>query len=295
MKLAERFNKLLFNRVARGVLDTPALPAGDREFMAVSMVQHRDVIPYLLAIKSFAAHARPARVLVVADPSLDAADRAVMRAHVPHIEIREAQEFRRPALPVGGCWERLSAIASLNAQSSIVQVDADTITSGELREVVDAALANASFILRSERQIEIVSADQAAVFGRKLAMDSHHIQAAVEARLDELPNAENRRYARGCAGFTGFGKGALTPELLDEVSIAMRSLHGNRWSEWGSEQVTSNLLAASAAGAFLLPYPRYCNADGWESKTVLAHFIGYCRYVNRTYESLARATIRALS
>ena len=292
--LTERFNKLLFNRAAKGVLATPPLRRGSRSFAALSMVQHRDVVPYLVAIKSFAHHNQPARVVLVADPTLDADDRAVIRAHVPHIEIVEAASFRRPALPVGGCWERLSAISAFNGETSVVQVDADTVTSGPLDEVVDAALRNASFVLRSEAGVEITSLDQAAELGRKLRASSNHIQPLVESRMDELPGADQWKYARGCAGFTGFGLGALDAARLDALSAALRALHGERWSEWGTEQVTSNLLAASAAHAFMLPHPRYCNADSRTSETRLSHYIGYARFTTRDYERQTSAFVRSL-
>lgn len=292
--LTERFNKLLFNRAARGVLATPPLARGTHDFTALSMVQHRDVLPYLVAIKSFARYTQPARVVLVADPTLDDADRAVLRQHVPHIEILDAAGFRRPALPVGGCWERLSAISVLNAETSVVQVDADTVTQGPLDEVVQAALSAASFVLRSEAGVEITTLDQAAENGRRLVAHSRHIQPTVESRMNELPGAAQWRYARGCAGFTGFGRGALDVGRLDALSSAMRALHGERWNEWGSEQVTSNLLAASAPGAFMLPHPRYCNADSQTPQTRLAHYIGYARYTSRAYEQQAAALVRAL-
>lgn len=292
--LKERFNKLLFNRVVNGVLATPPLRPGRNDFTALSMVHHRDVVSYLLAIKSFAAHTQPARVVVVADPTLDEADRHLLRRHVPHLQILEAASYRRPALPVGGCWERLSAISTLNADSAIVQVDADTVTNGPLDEVVQAATGGSSFVLRSEAGVEITTLDAAAQRGRQLLAGSQHIQALTEAAFDKLPNASSYRYTRGCAGFTGFGRGAINAQKLDEVSSALRGLHGKRWDDWGSEQVTSNLLAASAPGAFMLPHPRYCNADSQSAETRLTHYIGYARFTSRSYERHAVQAIRQL-
>lgn len=293
--LRERFNKLLFNRAAAGVLHTPPLGRGVRDFTALSMVHHRDVVSYLLAIKSFAAHTQPARIVVVADPTLDATDRALMRTHVPHLEIVDAAGFRRPALPIGGCWERLSAISTLNGETAIVQVDADTLTTGPLAEVLAAVDEGASFVLSSEAGVEITTLDRAAAHGRRLLAASQHIQALTEARMDALPGWQQYRYARGCAGFTGFGRGAIEPRRLDELSAAMRALHGVRWNDWGSEQVSSNLLAASAPKAFLLPHPAYCNADSRTAATRLTHYIGYARFTSRAYEQSALRTIRTLA
>jgi hypothetical protein len=293
--LQERLNKWLFLRKADGVLQTPPLRLGVNDFTAISMVQHRDVVPYLLAVKSFAAYASPSRVVLVADPTLNDDDRSVLRRHVPRIEIFEAKTFRRNPLPEGGCWERLSAISTLNAETSVVQLDADTLTTGPLDEVVGAAREARSFVLRSESGVELTTLDVAAANGRGLLASSSHIQAIAEARLEELPDWQLYRYARGCAGFTGFGRGALDPCRLDVVSAAMRALHGTRWDEWGSEQVTSNLMAASAPGAFMLPHPRYCNADSQTQETRLAHYIGYARFTSRAYERKANQVIQALA
>jgi len=293
--ITERINRWRFRRAVRHVLSTPPVRRGERPFIALSMVHHRDVLPYLVAAKSFVQQARPARVVVVADPSLDADDERLLARHIPGIEILQAAPFRRPALPVGGTWERLSAIASLCGEASVVQLDADTVTIGEPSEVVEAASAGRSFIIRSEAGVEIVPLDVAQATGERLLRESSHIQAVSEAKLTQLDGWQQMRYARGCSGFTGFGRGAIDAARLDDVSARTRAIHGERWSEWGTEQVTSNLLAASAPGAFLLPHPRYCNADSKDGATVVSHYIGYARHVNRDYETEARAAINRLN
>lgn len=293
--LVERFNRWRFRQVVQGIVRTPALRAGTRGFAMLSMVHHRDVQPYLLAAKTFLHFAQPSRIVLVADPSLDAQDRAVLRQHLPDIEFLEAARFHRPALPVGGTWERLAAIAALNRETSVVQVDADTVTMAPPTEVVEAAERGRSFVIRSEAGVEIVPLDAAQRRGQQLLAASRHIQAVAESRMTDLPDWQRWRYVRGCSGFTGFGKGCISPEMLDQVSEQMRNIHGSRWAEWGTEQVTSNLLAASAEGAFLLPHPRYCNADSKDDSTVVAHYIGYARHVNRDYERMARRSLSLLA
>ena len=292
--LLERLNRLRFQRAVRAIRQTPPIRPGERPFAALSMVRRTDVLPYLLAIKSFAQHTRPERIILIADPSLTADDLGLIRRHAPAVEILPAERFRHPALPIGGTWERLAAIAALNADCSIVQLDADTVTFAEPEEVVRAACEGRTFVLRAKRGVEIVDLEAAAAEGRARLAQSQHIQVAVEARLTELPAPERFRYARGCSGFTGFGRGALSPEKLQLVSGQMRTLHGERWDEWGTEQVTSNLLAASTPGAFLLPHPRYCNADPAIEATVFSHYIGYARFRTRDYEKRARQTARHL-
>lgn len=292
--LTERFNRLLFQRAVKDILKTPAVSRGNNPFAALTMVHQRDVLPYLLAIKTFAHFACPERILLVADPSMEEASKKTLRSHVPFLEIVEAEKFRRPALPIGGTWERLSAISVLNCESAIVQLDADTMTFDFPAEVVTCMQDNRCFVLRSENDTEIQSLDQAAEYGRTLLKSSQHVVAFAEASFTELPNSGQFRYVRGCSGFTGFGKGALSPDSLDWLSSSMRSLLGAKWDKWGSEQVSSNLLAASTPDAFLLPHPKYCNADQSAISTVVSHFIGYARHVTREYEHRAKQASRML-
>jgi hypothetical protein len=72
----------------------------------------------------------------------------------------------------------------------------------------------------------------------------------------------------------------------------MRSRLGDRWAEWGTEQVTSNLICASQPKALLLPNPKYCNADLEQSNSEFLHFIGYARFTTSRYADLARAVSR---
>jgi hypothetical protein len=190
------------------------------------MVQHKDLMAYLLAIKTFALRARPARIIVVADPSLDQDDMALMRCARGGRGNPQGGNFQRPAIPVGGTWERLAAIAALNAECSIVQLDSDTVTLGEVSEVVEAACAGRSFVLRPEPDEQIVDLATATVVGRRKLEETRHIQAMAEARLTDLPDSDTRRYVRGCSGFTGF-----RPRGADPVG-ARRSFQADASPAW---------------------------------------------------------------
>lgn len=242
--LTERFNRLLFQRTIREILSTPVIRRGRNPFAALTMVHQRDVLPYLLAIKTFAHYSQPDRIIVVADPSMDDVSKRTLRAHIPFLEIVDAKQFQRPALPIGGTWERLSAISIFSCESAIVQLDADTLTSGLPTEVITCMQENRSFIIRSEHGSEFLTLDIAAENGRKSLRFSQHIQAHAESVLDTLPRWQSLQYVRGCSGFTGFAKNSLTPDRLDHYSGTMRSMLGAKWDSWGSEQVSSNLLAA---------------------------------------------------
>lgn len=295
MKIAERLRRAHFDWTVRGILRTPALVPGPNPFIALSMVQHKDVLPYLLALKSFARFLPPARVVLVADPTLDAADRALLRQHVPHIEIREAAEFRREGIPQGGCWERLSAISEYAAQSYVIQLDADTVTTAEPAAVRQALADGVCFTLGTEDVQPIVPCTEAARVAQQQLTGDDHIQGVAEACLDRFDPSGSFRYARGCAGFAGFARGAIAPEKVRDVSVRMGALMPGRWSAWGTDQFASNLLVCSAPGGRLLPHPDYCAPTRLTPRTVFLHFIGFIRFRDTLYARLARQVSRELA
>jgi len=109
-----------------------------------------------------------------------------------------------------------------------------------------------------------------------------------EASLARFDSTGQYRYARGCSGFAGFAPGSIKTEQVLEVSLRMEELIGPKWSAWGTEQFTSNLIVCSSPGARILPHPTYCNPNWMTSATVFLHFIGYVRYRSGLYARLAR-------
>ena len=294
MKFIERVHKLRFEWAIRAIAKTPALLLRSGELTVLSMVQHRDVLPYLLALKSFTRFVPTSEVVVIADPTLDQNDRALMRSHVPAIVFREAVAFRRDGIPHGGCWERLSAIAEYSSKSYIVQLDADTLAVSPLTEVIDAITEGCSFILGTEDHQTISCSHQAASRAREQVHSDTHIQGLCEAALDRLDLDKQFRYVRGCAGFAGFARGSISPALVLDVSRRMEALIGARWSGWGTEQFTSNLLLSTSPGARMLTHPNYCAPHRRSSETVFLHFIGYVRYASDLYVKLAQQVMREL-
>jgi hypothetical protein len=128
-----------------------------------------------------------------------------------------------------------------------------------------------------------------------LGDDGVHVQLLCEASLDKLDDAARFRYARGCAGFAGFGRGSVNPDLVLEVSQRMGSILGDKWSAWGTEQFASNLLVCSSQGGRLLPHPDYCAPTRLKPQTVFLHFIGFIRFRDGLYGRLARQISRELT
>lgn len=283
--------KYLYQRQARRITETPPVDAGALPYTLLSMVHHRDVHSYLVAAKSFIRQAAPRKVVVVCDPSITADDRAEFRRQIRNLELRDAAEFTDDAIPTGGTWERLFAITEYAKTDYVVQLDADTITLGAIDEVLTAITARQAFVIGEspDQQIESLS-DVARRAKSWLAppYNSQHIQAVVEAAIEEVGLAPGQRYVRGCSGFTGFPADTEMRAKLLSFSTAMRTQHGPRWNDWGTEQISSNFLAANAVGCRVLPFPKYGTPDQVGEPIAFLHFIGYLRFINRKYEKATR-------
>jgi len=294
MVIRERINQLRFNLAVRAILRTPPVILQGNECTLLSMVQHRDVHSYLLAVKSFCRYASPTRVVVIADPTLDTMDRALVHRHVPGVQWREAHDYQRNGVPRGGCWERLCAIADFVRDSYVIQLDADTVAVQPMPEVLSAVRDGVAFTLGTEDDTKIVSCSEIAAWAHPRLSGRDHVQLVAESRLDQVEAATEYRYARGCAGFAGYPKGSFNFAKVREFSRRMEQVLPDRWSEWGSEQFSSNVLIASMPGARVLPHPKYCAPHRRYAGTVFMHFIGYVRYTTPLYARLASQISREL-
>jgi len=294
-RLRRDYFRWLHRQAIRDVLDTPPLKPGSMRFILLSMVQKRDVLSYLVALKSFVRFANPQRIVVVCDPSIDEKDRRVLRRHAPHIELRSADEFTHPDIPRGGTWERLLAICNYTKDSYVVQLDADTVTVDTPVEVIQAIEHQAGFVLGEEADQSLLTLAKTSENARADEWGQSHVQGFSEACMAEVGLPAASRYVRGCSGFTGFPPSA---SMLDELLRFSRSMSAKigmaRWASWGTEQVTSNYLVANAAGTRVLPYPRYGTPDAMNEKTAFLHFIGSMRFVNNKYEKTSREVIQCM-
>lgn len=291
-RCARTYYKALFDLQAKAILTTPPVQRGTLPCTTLSMVHTRDVVPYLLAFKSFHRHVPSAHAVVVCDPSITADDRKLLRSHVPHLQLRDAAEFTHPAIPRGGTWERLYAISEYAASSYTIQLDADTLTTAHAQEVLDGIESNRAFVIGELRDQRI---DPLPVFSaRARAVESSHIQNLAERSLEDVGLSDDALYVRGCSGFTSFSRGHEMQSRMLDFSERMHRKLGKRWLEWGTEQVTSNFVAANLPGAKVLPYPKYAPSSRAEEETVFLHFFGAVRFRDRLYERLARKTVQTL-
>lgn len=284
-----------YKKVAQQILTTKPLHRGELPFMLLSMVQKRDVESYLVAVKSFAHFLNPSRIVVVCDPSIDEQDRAVLKQHVPHIELRAADEFTHPSMPRGGTWERLFAISGFVRDNYVVQLDADTLTIQPIPEVLDAIHSGKGFVLGEAALTPMRSLAATREKALPLVRPGAHVQSLSEAEMANVGLPADALYVRGCSGFTGFPRTADMQDMMIDFSQRMTGKLGEHWKRWGTEQVTSNYLVANAMGTTVLPFPKYGTPDCATAETAFFHFIGSMRFVNSKYEATSRHAIRLIS
>lgn len=296
-RLKRDFFRKKFTQIAQQVRATSEFNSMDQEseLVVLSLVQKKDVNMYLLAVKTFLQYISPGKIVLVADPSIDEEDVKVLRQHIPALEITPASAHRYAETPVGGCWERLNAIASYNAEHYVIQLDADTLTMNRPSEVIDSVNSRRSFVLGTNDGQQVWTLDYASQFALAHRSDKNHIQIEAECLLTEF-SAEFAHYVRGCAGFTGFAKNSISVEQVRRISTLFSQKLDQRWAEWGSEQFMSNLLVANSSALDVLPISRYQTPkDNTFTDKALLHFIGSMRFANSLYCQGARQCLSKLS
>jgi len=287
-----------FNFNCRSVLQTRALEAKDQDLTLVSMICHGEVLMYLLAAKSFSQHlGRNPAVVILNDGSLTKEDCATLQSHIPQAKIVSIVDIATDGCPKGSCWERLFLIGDLVRESYVVQLDSDTLTLASIPEVNECIEGNRSFTLLGDRSYPKIETMVSACARSK---DNHHpqVQAVCERTFDKLAEASSLKYLRGNAGFTGFAKGSFSREKIRYFSDLMRGLANDQWNEWGSEQVTSNLLIANSENSYPLEVPKYlsywAHPEVPYERSSFIHFIGPHRFSHGFYLRSAKKAIGSL-
>ena len=294
--LRQRLNYTWFNFNNRALLSTPPLVCDPNGPYLLTQLCRRDLFIYLAAVKTLAQTVHPSRVHVLDDGSLTTGDRTMLRRHIPDLVFLEIKDYRSPYTPVGGTWERLLAVTDLCQSNYVVQLDSDTITLGDISEVQACINSESSFVISVKDDQVIEFMPQAVATARGHLKDGNGIQPVSEASFDQLQHHETLKYARGCSGFSGFAKGSVKREFIEDISRQLRAAIGARWDEWGTEQVVSNIAVANSPKALMLPHPKYANCQCiQEGVTQFIHFIGYCRFKQGLYSRLVQAATAKLN
>jgi hypothetical protein len=295
--LKDRMRRARFSARCGAVLRSPPVALDMSSNVAsLSQIQHKDVLLYLLAVKSFARRIGIRAVHVLDDGSLSQADRGTLQEHIPGLTLHALAEFRNAACPTGGTWERLLAIAALVRDQYVVQLDSDTLTIGPIDEVRECVARQVAFALGTWDRQKMEPMRERWETARQLSgRAAEHVQVVAESHFDRLRGFESMRYVRGCSGFAGFAPGSFERAFVEDVSAQMRAAIGEKWDEWGSEQVMSNIVVANTPGAVVLPHPKYADCHKMRSGvTEFVHFIGGCRFDGGHYGRLGAQVIAAL-
>lgn len=176
----------------------------------------------------------------------------------------------------------------------VIQVDADTLTVGDVPEVRNCWHQGRPFLLGTGSGLAVTPAAEVAAMVQgwieRHGWTDLSLSVAAEAVLDRLPAARSVRYVHASSGFAGFAPAAVRLDDLYRFSEQMTALLGRAcWATWGSEQIASNYVLANAPAATVLPYPRYAcvEAGGAADASVFLHFLGSHRYATDLYRRCA--------
>ena len=294
-RINDRFKRMKYDFQCRKIFKTPPLRIKQAPLKILSMVSHRDLTMYLVAIKSLYNHIREGGIVAINDGSLTKNDIDILSKHLGAPEILHLQEIQTGVCPKGGCWERLLTVIDLTADQYVIQLDSDTLARSEVREVVNSYRANHSFILGTKSGQTISLLSEAPNKIRHVTSD--FVQIIAERNFDRMKNSQNFYYVRGSAGFAGFARGVFSRKQVEEFSVEMSELIGiKKWSEWGSEQVTSNYILANSPDVTVLPCLQYTAfyPDVEVDNAVFLHFIGTYRFDRDIYAQESVRIIKEL-
>jgi hypothetical protein len=304
-RLHRKAREAWHRHACRAILDTPPILPRRDGLVLFSMIGTKVLLPYLVAVKSLHAELGRGRVVLLDDGTLTAADRAALARHLGDPEIRSIRSVDCGPCPRGGTWERLLTLLELRQTDYVIQLDSDTVTLGAVPEVAEAVRRGLPFTLPGDETAEAAGMLVLPEFRMRFHPDGPvdplskvHVQKAIEANFDLYPDAASHRYIRGCSGFAGFPAGGPGREAAETFSRAAEAIVGRgRWSEWGTEQVTSNFLIANEPGAVALPARRYMNY--WlqppAPDTCFIHFLGTNRHAGTLYLEASRDAIARLN
>lgn len=291
-RIRKRLNNWLFFQQTRRILQTRPIECKPGPLAIVSMVRRSDLQFYLLAVKSLYRRIGMGSVVVIADRDLDEASRSVLRRHVQPIEFVEIDSIDPGRCQRGGTWERLLYCLERSRREFVIQIDSDVLCTGNVTELNECIASNTSFCLSDGMQVKPLAAWKE----DGEASPSRHIVVEFERRGAELPDAEAVKYVRASSGFAGFARGCSERAAIEEFHENAKNVFGQRWLEWGSEQIGSNFAIANSPACLPLPWPKYSNYMGGElsCENSLLHFLGTWRFQQGHYARLANREIDAL-
>lgn len=285
-----------FDRQTSRILETPPLKRVDAPLTIVSMVEQRDVQMYILSVKALYRRLGRGRIVAIIDADLPQKSRDLISEHLGDVEFQILEELPVYGCQRGGTWERVIFCVDRSETDYVIQIDADTLAFGPIEEVLQCVEENRAFTLAENMPIQPL----ANWVEKGVERNSDHIVNTFELKAREFPEVDKWKYVRGSSGFAGFSKGGVTHKLLETFHAGGLKVHGERWKEWGTEQIASNFTVANSPNSIPLPYPKYATfepeyatfqKDGITDDMSLLHFIGAFRFDLGVFPMLANREI----
>ncbi|MBE0657547.1 MAG: hypothetical protein IH602_07640 [Bryobacteraceae bacterium] len=292
-RLRRRLNYSKFDSQTRGVLETPPIAYQDAPLAIVSMVSNLDPQMYIIAVKALYRRLGRGKIVAIVDADMPESKRALIRKHLVKVEFVHLEDINPGKCQRGGTWERVWYCVNRSAKEYVIQIDADTFCTGGIDEVLECVEANRAFTLSEGLPIRPLG-EWAEIYKQK---PGNHIVQTFEERAGEYPDRERLLYVRGSSGFAGFAKGGYDTARLEEFHEIMQGIHGERWKEWGTEQIASNYVAANSPDSLALPNPKYSTYMGGPlpEPSSLIHFIGTYRFKDGIFSGLCNREISQFS
>jgi hypothetical protein len=298
-KLRKTLANFKFNRQTSRILDTPPVPYKEAPLTIVSMVQNLDVQMYILAVKALYRRLKRGKIVSILDADITQKSRDLIRQHLGPVTFHHLKDLDTGTCQRGGTWERLIHCIDRSAEDFVIQIDSDMLCFGPIEEVLTCIEENRAFTLAETLPIQPLPNWVEHGIARK----SDHIVNTFEIKAKEFPNAEKWKYVRASSGFAGFARQGATRELLEFFHANGLKVHGERWKEWGTEQIASNFTVANTPNSIALPYPKYATFEpeyatfqkkGITSDMSVLHFIGSFRFDMGVFNMLANREIDAM-
>lgn len=304
-RILRKFRQEGVKKALNEVLQTPSFASDPHaEIIIVSQLHKAAILMALVALKSFVRKLPSARLELLDDGSLDKDDYLLLEQHLPGANVIKIQDVNVRDCPRGGTWERLIRIQELTAEGYVIQVDTDTLTINDIGEVLTCVSKNQAFTIGGPEWPKKAALEEIKVFA-----DNHkssHIQIESEKQLVNVKSIDLDGYFRGCSAFAGFPKNSNLMQPLNDFSKEMEQFVGSRWTEWGTEQFSSNVMISLCEDAVALPWPKYQNfgfpfygpltkSPAQVKDVSVIHFIGTNRYRKNVYRQLIKKTVAMLS
>jgi len=247
------------------ILDTPPILPKPDGVVLYSMIGTAELLPYLVAIKSFWRHLQRGRVAILDDGTLTAQDRAILAYHCGDPEFLAREQIDTARFPAVDSWRCLLAILDRRGSEYWIQLGNDTVTLGPLTEVTEAIAANHSFILagnpatcaQDPGQVQVQTLGEFVRHSYPDGPAGCSNRAQIESRLGKIAR-KDWLYVNGGTGLSGFAAGGPGRRLALALLAQIHELVGDKaLSQTGIEQIATNFLIANEPRSAVLPAARF--------------------------------------